>query len=66
MKEDELSSIFNLLVQKYCNPGMNMLIDVSLQCGIDLIKKFGATQANSLVQIFEKFLKSNNPEDANK
>lgn len=43
-----------------------MLMDISLQCGIELINKFGSTQANSIVNIFDKYLKSTNPDDANK
>ncbi|EGR27417.1 hypothetical protein IMG5_195990 [Ichthyophthirius multifiliis] len=66
IKEEQLQHVFNLLVQKYCAPQLNMLMDESLQCGIQLIKKFGQQHANQIVQVFDKYLKSNNPEDANK
>ncbi|KAL4445680.1 hypothetical protein ABPG74_006231 [Tetrahymena malaccensis] len=66
IQPDQLTAIFNLFVSKYCNPSLTLLMDSSMQCGIELIKKFGSAHNNILVQIFDKYLKSNNPEDTNK
>ena len=62
---DLISPIFTLLVTKYCSPEQQMLCEVSLRSGIEIVKRHGKAHGQVIVACLEKFLKNSQVKSEN-